>query len=62
VPGYQHKFSIYEESGRSDVHQGLIDIFLVKTFRGNQFLGFIDPQIILDYENDIEFMLLELKA
>jgi hypothetical protein len=57
VPGYQHKFSIDEDKGRSDVHQGLIDLFIVKTFGGNQ-----DPQILLDYENDIEFMLLELQA
>jgi hypothetical protein len=62
VPGYQHKFSIDEDKGRSDVHQGLIDLFLVKTWGGNQFWGFIDPQILLDYENDIEFMLLELQA
>ena len=62
VPGYQHKFSVDEDDGRSRVHQGLIDLFLVKTFRDNQFWGFIDPQILLDYENDIEFMLLELQA
>jgi len=62
VPGYQHKFSIDEDDGRSQVHQGLIDLFIVKTFGGNQFWGFIDPQILLDYENDIEFMLLELQA
>ena len=62
VPGYQHKFSIDEDDGRSQVHQGLIDLFLVKTWGGNQFWGFIDPQIILDYENDKEFMLLELQA
>jgi hypothetical protein len=62
VPGYQHKISLHEDDGRSKVHQGLIDVFLVKTFGGNQFWGFIDPQILLDYENDIEFMLLELQA
>jgi len=62
VPGYQHKISIDEDDGRSQVHQGLIDIFMVKTWGDNQFWGFIDPQILLDYENDIEFMLLELQA
>ena len=62
VPGYQHKISLDENDGRSQVHQGLIDLFLVKTFGGNQFWGFIDPQILLDYENDIQFMLLELQA
>jgi hypothetical protein len=62
VPGYQHMFSVEEDDGRSEVHQGLIDIFLVKTWGGNQFWGYIDPQIILDYENDKEFMLLEIQA
>ena len=62
VPGYQHKISVEEDSGRSDVEQGLIDIFLVKTWGANQFWGFIDPQILLDYENNIEFMLLEFQV
>jgi len=61
VPGYQHKFGIDEDEGR-EVNEGLIDIFMVKTWGGNQFWGFIDPQILLDYENDIEFMLLEIQA
>lgn len=62
VPGYQHKFSVSEADGRSQVHQGLIDLFLVKTFAGNQFWGYIDPQIVLDYENDNQFMLLEIQG
>jgi hypothetical protein len=62
VPGYQHKISIDEDDGRPQVHQGLIDIFIVKTWDGNQYWGYIDPQIILDYENDKEFMNLELQA
>lgn len=62
VPGYQHTFSIDEDDGRSKVHQGLIDMFLVKTWNSNQYWGFVDPQIILDYENDEEFMLLEFQA
>ncbi len=62
VPGYQHKFSVDEDDGRSDVHEGLFDFFMVKTWNKNQFWGFIDPQILLDYENSIEFMLLEIQA
>jgi len=62
VPGYQHKVSVNEADGRSKVHQGLIDIFMVKTFRSNKFWGFIDPQILLDYENNVELMLLEIQA
>ncbi len=62
VPGYQHKISIDEDDGRSRVHQGLIDFFLVKTFAQNQYWAYIDPQIVLDYENSREFMLLELQG
>jgi hypothetical protein len=62
VPGYQHNFSVDEADGRSEVNEGLIDMFLVKTWGANQFWGYIDPQILLDYENDIEFMLLELQV
>jgi hypothetical protein len=62
VPGYQHTFSIDEDDGRSKVHQGLIDMFLVKTFSDNKYWGYVDPQIVLDYENDVEFMLLELQG
>lgn len=62
VPGYQHKISFYEDSGRDQVHLGLIDFFLVKTFAQNQYWAYIDPQIVLDYENSREFMLLELQG
>ncbi|MCK5485880.1 MAG: hypothetical protein KAI86_06685, partial [Desulfobacterales bacterium] len=62
VPGYQHKISFYEDSGRDQVHLGLIDFFLVKTFAQNQYWAYIDPQIVLDYENSREFMLVELQG
>jgi hypothetical protein len=61
-PGYQHTFSIDEDDGRSRVNQGLIDMFLVKTFKENKYWGYVDPQIVLDYENDDYFMLLELQG
>ena len=44
------------------VHRGLIDMFLVKTFAENQYWAYIDPQIILDYENSLEFMQVELQG
>ncbi len=62
VPGYQHSISFDEDDGRDDVNQGLIDIFMVKTWKSNQYWGFIDPQIVLDYENNKEFMLLEFQG
>ena len=62
VPGYQHTVSVDEDDGRDKVNQGLIDMFLVKTWKENKYWGYVDPQIILDYENNTEFMLLELQA
>jgi hypothetical protein len=62
VPGYQHTVSVDEASGRDEVSQGLIDMFLVKTWNANKYWGYVDPQIILDYEDNTEFMLLEIQA
>ena len=62
VPGYQHTISIDEDRGRSKVHSGLIDMFLVKTWNSNKYWGYVDPQILLDYEAHTEFMLLEFQA
>jgi len=61
-PAYQHKFSVDEDDGRSDVHQGLIDIFFLKTSKDKQRWALIDPQGVLDYENDTEFMLVDVEV
>jgi hypothetical protein len=62
VPGYQHTISVDEADGRDEVNQGLIDLFLVKTWNANKYWGYVDPQIILDYEQNTEFMLIELQS
>jgi hypothetical protein len=62
IPGYQHFISLDEDPGRDKVNRGLIDMFLVKTFANNQYWAYVDPQIILDYENNKEFIQLELQA
>jgi len=62
IPGYQHFISLDEDPGRDKVHRGLIDMFLVKTFANNQYWAYVDPQIILDYENSEEFMQLEFQG
>jgi len=62
VPGYQHTISVDEDPGRPKVRQGLIDMFLVKTFADGQHWGYIDPQIVIDYEAHTEFMLFEIQA
>lgn len=61
-PGYQHTISISEDDGRSQVNSGLIDLFLVQTFKENKYWAYVDPQVVLDYENDEYFMLLELQG
>ena len=61
-PAYQHKFSVDEDDGRSEVHQGLIDIFFLKMSTDKQRWALFDPQIVLDYENDTEFMLIDLEV
>lgn len=62
APAYQHKFSIDEDDGRSEVHQGFIDIFLLWGSSDKQYWALVDPQIILDYEQDKEFMIVDIEA
>ncbi len=62
APAYQHKFSVDEDEGRNEIHQGLIDIFLLWGSSNKQYWAMVDPQIVLDYENDIEFMLIDIEA
>jgi hypothetical protein len=40
----------------------VFDFFLVKTFAENQFWAYIDPQVVLDYENKEQFVLVEMQA
>ncbi len=54
APAYQHKFSVEEDDGRSRIHQGLIDIFLLWSSQDKQYWALLDPQIILDYQEDTE--------
>jgi hypothetical protein len=62
APAYQHVFSLDEDDGRSDVHRGLIDIFLLWISSNKQYWVLIDPQIILDYEEEDEFMIIDFEA
>jgi hypothetical protein len=62
APAYQHKFSVEEDSGRSEIHQGLIDIFLLWSSQDKQYWTLLDPQIILDYEEDTEYMVVDAEA
>ena len=60
APGYQHQFSVYEEDGANDVHRSLIDLFFLKLLgsKKQQWL-LLNPQGLLNYENDQYFALFE---
>jgi len=62
APAYQQKFSIDEEDGRSEVHQGLIDLFVVWGSSDKQYWAVFDRQIILDYEQDREYMIVDIEV
>jgi len=59
APAYQHKFSLDEDEGRSDVHQGLIDLYFLWMSKDRQFWVLLDPQIVIDYEQQIEYMIFD---
>ncbi len=61
APAYQHKFSVDEDDGRDEVHQGLIDLFLVMSSPSKQHWAIVNPQIVLDYENSAEFALIDVE-
>ena len=56
APGYQHQFSVWEESGASDVNLGLVDLFILKTFNDKQQWVMLNPQGILNYEATTEWV------
>jgi hypothetical protein len=60
-PAYQHKFSVHEDHGRSDVEQGFIDLFALKMSKNKQSWFMLNPTFILDYENDRESMLIDFE-
>lgn len=62
APAYQHKFSVEEDDGRSKIHQGLIDLFFLMQSKDKQRWVLLDPQIVLDYEQGVEFMLIDIEV
>lgn len=62
APAYQHKFSIDEDEGREEIRQGLIDIFILWISSSKQYWILADPQIILDYEQDEEYMITDFEV
>jgi hypothetical protein len=61
APAYQHKFSVYETRDVDNLHQGLFDVFFLKTTADKQQWALVNPQLVLDYEEDKQFGLLEIE-
>ena len=62
APAYQHKISVDEADGRSDVHQGFIDVFVLKMSKSKTFWTLINPTAIFDYENNTEFLNVDIEV
>ena len=62
APGYQHKFSVYEESDNDRLHQGIIDLYVLWASADKQYWALLDPQIIIDYEESVEFCIIDLEV
>ncbi len=61
APGLQYKFSVDEDSGRSEVDQWLIDLNYLRMAEDKLSWFFTDPQIVIDNENDQEFAIVDLE-
>jgi hypothetical protein len=61
APGLQYKFSVDEDSGRSEVDQWLIDLNYLRMAEDKLTWFFTDPQIVIDNENDQEFAIVDLE-
>jgi hypothetical protein len=61
APAYQHKFSVHEEKGSSEIEQGFIDVFALKMSKDKQSWFMVNPTFILDYETDQESALIDFE-
>lgn len=59
APAYQHKFSVWEDDGVDGLHQGLIDLFILWSSEDKQKWALFDPQIVIDYKQDVTFGLID---
>jgi hypothetical protein len=62
APAYQHKFSIYEQSDRDAVNLGLIDLFILWSSKDKQYWALLDPQGVINYDEDIKFGQVDAEA
>jgi hypothetical protein len=55
APGYQYVFDISGDDDRADISRSQIDLYFVWLLAGGKNWLLLDPQIILDHENEVEF-------
>jgi hypothetical protein len=55
APGYQYIFDIGGESDRADISRSQIDLYFVWMLAQGKNWMIVNPQIILDHENSVEF-------
>lgn len=61
APGLQYKFSVSEDTGRSEIDQILIDLNYLRMAKDKQSWFFTDPQIVFDNEEDTEFAIVDFE-
>ena len=62
APGLQYKFSVYEDDGRSDTEQILIDLNFLVMAKDKLSWFFTDPQIVFDLENSKTLAIIDLEV
>ena len=61
APGLQYKFSVDEDTGRSETDQVLIDLNYLLMAKDKQSWFFTDPLIVIDNENNTEFAIVDFE-
>lgn len=61
APGYQHRFSVWEDDDVDTLHQSAIDLYVVGISPDKQYWFLLDPQIILDWEEEDSYMIVDME-
>ncbi|MFT5042829.1 MAG: hypothetical protein ACI8TX_003822 [Hyphomicrobiaceae bacterium] len=62
APAYQHVVSVAGERGRTDVNRSQLDIFFLWLSKDKKNWVLVDPQAVIDHENDVAFGLIEAEV
>ena len=62
APAYQYAFDIAGDDLIPEVSRSLIDLFALWTAEDKSWWALVDPQIVIDHENDVEFGQIELEV